>query len=632
MKHLILATAGHVDHGKSSLVLALTGTDPDRLPEEKARGITIVPGFAELNLTGPGGDAIHLGIVDVPGHEDFIRNMVAGVGSVDVALLVVAANEGWKAQTQEHVEILSHLGVARGVVALTKADLVDDLAGAMAKVRSRLERTPLAAAPIVPTATGRADLLDGLKRVLGEVCSQTPAPPDAGKPQLFVDRVFTSPGAGTIATGTLSGGTMAGEGRVVIQPRGLSARIRVVQNHGREVAEVGPGQRVALNLAEVAIASRRGADGVKRGDVVTLPGMGLAQLCLDVELRRSECVGERPAKLRNGAMVVMHHGSSAHQARVMLIDVEELAAGASALARLTFTEPVFALAGDHFVIRDSSARATLAGGVVLDANPPAKLSAEQLALLRVRRGAPLSPERFLESALVRDHWCLPAEALVQSRFSAAETRSAAEKLERSGAILLRNDHYVGAGWWREQCERAVSEIDAVHRAHPDYAGLELSKLRSKLALPAKLQDALVAELCAGEFVQSGSAIARKSHELALPPALQPAGARIRAALAKEPFEPPSRKQLAADSTSVQALAYLIRRRLVVEIGPDLVMETGAYRAAAEAVLARLRTSGAMGASELRELLGTNRRVIIPLLERMDRDGLTRRVGDKRVAR
>ena len=279
-RHYIIATAGHVDHGKSALVKALTGTDPDRLPEEKARGITIDLGFARLELAARnhlGGEQIYdLGLVDVPGHEDFVKNMVAGVGSVDLALFVVAADDGWMPQTEEHLQILTYLGLERAVIALTKIDLVaGHEASAIQQVRDQLRGTPFAAAPIVPTSVVSGRGLEELKTALTKVLAETPPPRDLGKPRLPVDRVFTLRGLGTVVTGTLNGGTLARGQAVVLQPSGQAAHVRSVQTHHHDVAAAGPGTRVALNLPELAVADKTAAAGeVARGQVVTLAGLG----------------------------------------------------------------------------------------------------------------------------------------------------------------------------------------------------------------------------------------------------------------------------------------------------------------------------------------------------------------------
>jgi selenocysteine-specific elongation factor len=273
MNYFILATAGHVDHGKSALVKALTGTDPDRLPEEKARGITIELGFADLILDGPNEQRFHIGIIDVPGHEDFVRNMIAGVGSVDLALLVVAADDGWMLQTEEHLQILSYLGVNRAVIALTKSDLgkigIDNV---ITQIRAHLRDSAFANSPIIPTSTRDNEGIDDLKHLIGSELSVMKPPRDIEKPRLFVDRAFALHGIGTVVTGTLSGGTLSRGQSVIVQPQNFSGRIRSIQNHGQDVDLARPGMRTAINLPDTAIGTR-GA-GIKRGDVVTIANLG----------------------------------------------------------------------------------------------------------------------------------------------------------------------------------------------------------------------------------------------------------------------------------------------------------------------------------------------------------------------
>src|SRR5213594_1615592 len=286
-KHFILATAGHVDHGKSALVKALTGIDPDRLPEEKARQITIDLGFAELNVARPNEQQFHIGIVDVPGHEDFVRNMIAGLGSIDLALLVVAADDGWMPQTEEHLQILIYLGVRQMVVALTKIDLVESADAAEKKVRAELRDTPFGDAAIVRTSITTESGIEELKAQLARQFSALVPQRDIGKPRLAVDRAFILRGIGTIVTGTLAGGTLRRGQAVVVQPAKIPARIRTIQNHNREVEAIGPGTRTALSLPDVGVAREKNALGVWRGDVITLSEFGEASAIADVMLSRS---------------------------------------------------------------------------------------------------------------------------------------------------------------------------------------------------------------------------------------------------------------------------------------------------------------------------------------------------------
>src|SRR4029453_10810969 len=277
--HFILATAGHVDHGKSALVKALTGTDPDRLPEEKQRQITIDLGFAELSLAGRDEQPFQIGIVDVPGHEDFVRNMIAGVGSIDLALLVVAADDGWMPQTEEHLQILTYLGVERAVIALTKSDLggIDTVTR---QIREQLTGTPFADSPIVPTSVRSGTGIEKLVNTLATQLAKTQPQPDVCKPRLFIDRVFTLRGIGTVVTGTLTGGSLRRGQQIIVYPGNLETRIRSIQSHGHERDVAQPGMRTAINLPDMRL------DQVKRGDVVTLPGHGMPTSTLIVRVER----------------------------------------------------------------------------------------------------------------------------------------------------------------------------------------------------------------------------------------------------------------------------------------------------------------------------------------------------------
>ena len=628
----ILATAGHVDHGKSSLVKALTGIDPDRLPEEKARGITIELGFAHLSLPG-----FHVGIVDVPGHEDFVKNMVAGVGSIDVALLIVAADDGWMPQTEEHLQILTYLGVTRGVVALTKSDLLENGdERAVTAVRAQLEGTPLSNAPVVKTSVVSGAGINELKDCLGKVLAETPPPRDFGKPRLPVDRVFTLRGVGTVVTGTLSGGVFQRGDQVVIQPRKAATRIRTVQSHNRDVAVSPPGTRTALNLPDIA-AEGTEAHGVQRGDTITLPSLGGPAMAVDVLLEKSarlaNLVTPAVTPLRDGVRVCVHHSSANYAARIIIPAGGPVDVGEQRIAQLRFEKPVFMFVGDRLIVRDWSEQWTLAGGTVLDPDAPTRnLRSERRREFLEGRAAGINDLRTLIlTALKRDRAVPRAELLLRSRFSAQEIASAVGALAVEACVVTSGDWAIDGPWWGTLKARAAEAIEAEHKAHPDRQGLALSDLRRVVVLPhATLFDVLVADLCRSGFSQTGTTIRHGGHRLALPAHLEAHGARIRSALAAKPFEPPTRKDLAGDPASQQAVRFLLQSGEAVELDAETVMLAANYAKAADAIKAHLRKTGGATASELRQMLNTNRRVIIPLLERLDREGVTVRQGDKRV--
>ncbi len=646
IQHFILATAGHVDHGKSAIVKALTGTDPDRLPEEKARGITIDLGFAHLELSSPNDASrtFHLGIVDVPGHEDFVKNMVAGVGSIDLALFIVAADDGWMPQTEEHLQILTYLGISRAVVALTKIDLIEseeERSEAMNQVREKLRDSPFAEAPIIPTSVVSGSGLAELKAALARVLEMTPAPRDIGKPRLPVDRVFILRGIGTVITGTLSGGLLRRGQNVGVQPSDKASRIRSLQSHNRDVESSLPGTRTALNMPDMTGHSDQSTDGIRRGDVVTLPELGGPSDTLDIRLEKSarlqETKGGAARPLKDGALVRVHHGSGNFTARVALIDREPLTPGQRALAQLRSESPVFAFAGDHFIIRDWSEQWTLAGGIILDPDGTRKhfRRTAYRTFLEQRAALPDQASTFVRSQAARDGAIRRSGLLMKSRFSASEIAEAISHLIASGQAVLAGDWVADAAWWQRLRKRAGDAINAEHLIRPQHLGLSLSELRrvAEPSLPApELFDALLADLCQSEFVQAATAIRRKSHRPALPPNLQAAGTKLRAALSAKPYEPPSRKELASDTMSQQALRFLLETGEATEIGEEVVLLADAFGRATEMIKQFLRSRGSGTVSELRQAVGASRRIVVPLLERLDREGVTRREGDKRVLR
>ena len=630
-KHFILATAGHVDHGKSALVKALTGIDPDRLPEEKARQITIDLGFAELNVVGPEEQRFHIGIVDVPGHEDFVRNMIAGVGSIDLALLVVAADDGWMPQTEEHVQILNYLRVQRGIVALTKSDLggIDVVAE---QIREKLRDTRFARASIVPTSIRTGEGIDSLKDALATELAMSEPQPDIGKPRLFVDRAFTLRGIGTVVTGTLSGGSIRRSQDVFVQPGNVSARVRSIQNHGRNVEIAQPGMRTAINLPDLSI----GENGIQRGDIITVDSLGSPQATIDVLLERSSRLKRNsPAArpIKNGSSVQVHFGTGRIAAKITLLDQPAVGAGQSAIARLRLDSPIVALVGDRFVIRDSSEQNTIAGGTVLDpdADRANFRSPAQIQFLRARETAPHDVDVCVRSQLQRDRYTDSKTLLVKSNFSADEISEALSRLSHDGEIMLAGGIISSASYWHTLINSAATSIDRAHEENPERRGVDLSEFRTDLEIESdKLFSAVILELTRNGFVRFENQIARVSHQPSLPLELLSVAENIRAALSAKRFDPPDRKGLSEDRNLQQALRFLIDKGEIVEITREIVVLREAAEQMQKTITEFLSEHGSATASQLRQKIGTTRRVIIPFLEYLDRTGVTRRIGDERV--
>ncbi|MGC2625573.1 MAG: selenocysteine-specific translation elongation factor, partial [Candidatus Udaeobacter sp.] len=618
-KHFIIATAGHVDHGKSALVKALTGTDPDRLPEEKKRQITIDLGFAALSLTAPNGDKIDAGIVDVPGHEDFVRNMIAGVGSIDLALFVVAADDGWMPQSEEHLQILNYLRVQRALIALTKSDLgqIDVVTN---QIREHLSGTPFADAPIVPTSVRTGTGIEKLVDTLATQLAKTESQRDICKPRLFIDRVFTLRGIGTVVTGTLTGGSLRRGQQIVVYPGNLETHIRSIQSHGRELEVAQPGMRTAVNLPDLRV------DQIKRGDVVTLRNHAAPSSALIVRMQRpsrpnGDKIVARP--LKNGASVYVHHGASRIAARIRFRENGSLEAGKEKIARLKLASPIYAFIGDRFVVRDSSERHTIAGGIVLDPDGDKESLAASVALDDVNA--------LVRATLARHGFAHRESLLSKSRFSADEISKALIALGQNDEIIVCQHIAVDREFWRKLRAQAVGLIDTVHKKSPERAGIDLGELRSALCIQeAEVLESLVADLCEGDFVRKGSVIARTSHRPTLAVHVQPVEKRIREALTGQPFDPPSRKAIESDPQARQVVRFLIENGDVTELALDVVLLRESFERMKSHVSEFISKNGPSTVSQLRQALGSSRRVMVPLLERLDRDGVTQRAGDKRI--
>ena len=641
-KHFILATAGHVDHGKSSLVKALTGTDPDRLPEEKARGMTLDLGFAHLKLRAPRDPSciLDLGIVDVPGHEDLVKNMVSGVGSIDLVLFAVAADDGWMPQTEEHLQIITYLGIARAVLAITKTDTVKFSDAIVAQIYEKLRGTPFASVPIVKTSivTGRG--IEELRSTLGRVLQDVPPQPDIGKPRLPIDRAFTLRGIGTVVTGTLTGGRLRRGQEVVVWPSGQTSRIRTIQSYGSHVELSAPGTRTALNLPDLVISSDF-KKGIKRGSVVTTADLGGPSSTLDVLLDRSARLKADkygPVRtLKGGALIRWHCHSANVPARLHLADCEQLVAGTRGLGQLRFDSPVFALAGERFILRDWSEQVTLAGGIVLDAEANRKSfhTDTRRRFLQQRAASVSDVLSFVNSQLTRDGAVNRSRLLLKTLFSPEHVWQAVMQLANEGKVIITNDLVVEIATWTTLWERMVHAIDHEHQAHPERLGLSLTDLRASIEPISPLPElihALTAALCTREFQKFGTFIQRITHRPALPINLQAAGQRVRLALDEKPFEPPSRNQLAPDPVAQKALRFLLETGEAVEIGDDVVLSSRALRQIIATIQKILQERGSATISELRKAIGTSRRIAVPLLEFLDNNGITRRQGDKRILR
>ena len=614
----VIGTAGHVDHGKSTLITALTGIDPDRLREERERGMTIDLGFAWL--TTPSG--IDIGFVDVPGHQDFIRNMLAGVGAIDAALLVIAADEGVMPQTREHLAILGLLGIDRGVVALTKRDLVDDAWSELvrADVRAALAPTPFAGAPLVEVSarakTGLRELVVAVEHVLGEA----PARRDLARPRLPVDRAFTMAGFGTVVTGTLIDGSLAVGDEVELVPGGARARIRGLQTHRRALETASPGSRVAANLTGVDKAE------VRRGMVVARVGALAATTSAALHL---EVLDTASDVLAHGDEVMVHTGTAEAMARVAVLEGDSVSPGGAAWVELRLSEPIALAVGDRVVVRRPSPSETLGGGVVADAAPTrTRRRADAVVALR-RRTAPSPRSRILA---VLDGPRTSAEIDARSGLGVSEREDALRDVVASGDAVVLADAYVSRSAFDALATHAVRVCELAHRRTPLRPGAPREEVRGAVALPPKRFTALVERLAAdGRLVERGTALAAPGHVPTLSTEQEAAWRRARDALAREPLQPPTSTQLATDyALDREVVAALAERGDLVRVGPEAVFLPEAVARFADAVVGELASSRTITVARARDITGSSRKHVLPLLQFLDDHGLTRRQGDDRI--
>src|SRR5207249_3043714 len=596
----VIATAGHVDHGKSTLIKALTGIDPDRLREERERGMTIDLGFAWLSLPEGG----EVGIVDVPGHQDFIRNTLAGVGPVAAVLLVVALDEGVMPQTREHLAILRVLGVDRGVLALTKRDLVDEEWAALARadVGAALQATPLAGAPMIEVSATAKTGLNELVASLDSVLRTAGARRDVGRPRLGIDRAFTLTGFGTVVTGTLVDGALATGDEIEILPSGQRARIRGIQTHKRALDSASPGSRVALNLVGVE------KDELERGMVVVRPGT-LAPV--SVVSARIEVLGSASDSITHDEAVKVHAGTAEVMARVSLLEGATLDPGDTGWAQLRLAAPLAVAVGDRFVIRRPSPPETLGGGAVADiSGERMRRRGEAVAVLE-RRSAPTAASRLLAALDVPRTL---DEAAARGGLDAADRDAAARDLFDALAVRV---------------ERTLA---ATHRRAPLRPGAPREEVRSSVDLPAKRFNALVERLAAeGRIAERGNTLALVTHVPTLSASQEAAWSRARDALGRAPLQPPSPASLESEyGLDRELVAALAERGDLIRIGTEAVFLPDAVARFADAVVTELAATGTITVARARDLTGSSRKHVLPLLGFLDDRGLTRRSGDDRI--
>jgi selenocysteine-specific elongation factor len=635
MKPIIVGTAGHIDHGKTALVKALTGIDADRLQEEKRRGITIDLGFAHLELPGPEGERLRFGFVDVPGHERFVRNMLAGVGGIDLVLLVIAADEGIKPQTREHLDICRLLAIPRGITVLTKSDLVD--AETLAVVRNEVEDflrgsflgTSEAASgssksPIIAVSALKGTGLDELKRELIRVGGEATSKDAEAITRLPIDRVFTMKGFGTVVTGTLAAGTIRKEDELELFPAGKRVRVRGVQVHGTAAEKAVAGERTALNLAGVEKSE------LERGMVLAAPGLLQRSSRIDVKL---SLLASAKA-LKHGARVHLHAFTSETIATVNLYGDKQLRPGSGAFAQLRMSAPLLLVPGDRFIIRQFSPVVTIGGGVVLDAHPIQKVTlTARLEFLKTL--AESDPKATLPARIARraEQGLALSQAVVETGWRKEVVE---EFLKQDPAVVSFGNTVIQADALANVMRKIVEALSRFHDANPLAAGMTAATLRENVSANAEAFEFAFDSLLRAKKIESvGELVRLPGRGVVMKDEESESREIIEQTFAAAGLKVPALKDVLAGLKIDQARAHkimtlLLREKILIKVSDDLVFHQSALTELRKNLAAQKLISPRLDVARFKDLTGVSRKYAIPLLEYLDRERVTRRVGNERV--
>lgn len=628
MKHVIIGTAGHVDHGKTCLIKALTGIDTDRLKEEKKRGITIELGFAYLDMP----DGSRAGIVDVPGHEKFVKNMLAGAGGMDLAMLVVAADEGVMPQTVEHLDILSILGIKKGVIVLTKTDLAEPELVELVEedVRDLAKGTFLENAPVVPVSVYRKEGLDELKEILYQMCRELPERGQMNNFRLPIDRVFSLKGFGTIVTGTLAEGKIKKEQEAVLYPENTPVKIRSIQVHEANTDTAYAGQRVAVNIPD------RKKEEILRGDVLALKNSMYPTHMTDV---RVEALKHTERVIRHGSRVHIYHGTKELLGKIILMDRDELKAGESCYAQLRLEEETVVRKGDRFVIRFYSPAETIGGGVILDACPGKHRKNDKKALKSFEIKEKGTQEEMLEISL-REHWgyfCDLQELCRRSSLERSKVKNAAKKLEEEKKILcLYEETYIHReefDFYRKKTEKFLDEF---HKTYPLKEGMGVEEARSRLGIPeTRIADAVLKLLKEEKIIKEQQGmLSKKRFKVVVKEDEDAIMQEIIRYYLEAGFAPLTTELYGKEHRNQKkfqaVFTSLLNRKTLIRLDTQYCVHREYYEKAKKAFLEMVREKPVVILGEFRDYLGCSRKVAVALLEHFDRNGFTRKTEEGRI--
>ncbi|MBW1899571.1 MAG: selenocysteine-specific translation elongation factor [Deltaproteobacteria bacterium] len=622
-RYVILGTAGHIDHGKSALVQALTGTDPDRLKEEKERGITIDLGFADL----PYSDGLDVGIVDMPGHERLIKNMLAGAGGIDIVLMVIAADEGIMPQSREHLDICNLLKVKRGLIAITKSDLVEEdwIPLVEEEVREFVKGTFLEDAEIIPLSAKTGNNIDLLKEKIGELAANVELKSESGIFRLPVDRIFTLKGFGTVVTGTAVSGSISVEANVEILPKGIKSRVRGLQSHGKEIKKARAGQRVAINLQGVS------REEIQRGDVIAIPDKLRTAYSIDADI---EILKNAPIKnLKNRSLVHFHTGTTELIGRIIIYENEELKPGGRAFCQIRFKEPVTVMTGDRYIIRRFSPLITIGGGEILDVSPKRRKREERMKDLAVLEQGGLSDKLMVKIIQDGANGITMANISGWTKAEPPEVQREIASLVKAGELLQTEGKIISQKAFGTFSEKTLATLDKFHKENPLKPGIPKEALRAvHMGLDQKVFEALLRLI--KEVVIEKDILRLDSFSISLSADKKTLKEDILKILENAGFQPPSRDELAKSVSikpheATELLKLMAAEKTLVRINDALYISTNNHNNMMDRLSAFFSGNPEMTVAEFRDTLKTTRKFAIPFLEYLDSNKITLRVGEVR---
>lgn len=626
----VLATGGHIDHGKSTLVEAMTGINPDRLQEEQERQMTIDLGFAWMKL--PNGEPV--GIIDVPGHRDFIENMLAGAGGIDAVMMVVAANEGVMPQTKEHLAIFNMLGVEHGIVALTKIDMIEDyewIKMVEDDIHQLLFKTSMSDAPIIRVSSITRDGLKDLNSSLAKVLANTPIRKNLGRPRLPMDRVFSVAGFGTVVTGTLIDGSLETGEEVEILPGGMRGRIRGLQNYKYQVEHALPGSRVAANISGIEVKQ------ISRGMVVVRPGSFRTTTLIDAHLKYLD---DNKNPLRNNQEVKLFLYSTQRIARIRLIGKEQISPGEEGWIQIVLSKPIIAKRGDRFILRRPSPSATLGGGEIINPYPDRRYRRKKSAetIIRFEKLMKGSSAEILNDALTISGPAPISRVVRYADLNTSAAENAIRELKQNNSLLVMGNGDLLASSdtiiankesWKAIRIRLKSLLEKYHIKYPLRPGIPREELKSRLKLDSRIYSAIVSKATQdGIIIDNGKFIWLADFKVRLTEKEVEIVQSIMEKFESAPFYPPTAKEVGKEIGN-ELLEYLVENEVLIRVSGDIVFSHEAYRKMVDQIRDRITSEGSISVAHVRDMFETSRKYALAMMEHLDSIGLTVRIGDMR---